>query len=78
MQFFRTDGAVDSRQSARPSAKEEAEGRWKGDRTSGKRPWFVGGMKTRSGREKKKLNKLRADGLFDLGKLRGGRERTVT
>jgi hypothetical protein len=26
-------------------------------------------MKTRSGREKKKLNKLRADGLFDLGKL---------
>jgi hypothetical protein len=35
-------------------------------------------MKTRSGREKKKLNKLRADGLFDLGKLRGGRERTVT
>jgi hypothetical protein len=39
---------------------------------SGKRPGFVGGMKTRSGREKKKLNKLRADdGLFDLGKLRG-------
>jgi hypothetical protein len=29
-------------------------------------------MKTRAGREKKKLNKLRADdGLFDLGKLWG-------